>query len=440
MVNFAKFLKHDPRGASNAKRWMNCHGFVQKFDVEQPPRSSNIWAAEGTVAHSVAADLLKQKLGLEKYALNCVPGVSKREADGFTIEITDEMIEAVNVYLDLIDELTAQYMLKPHQILIEQKVEIPIQGFNPIFGTADLVINIPYVKLIVIDYKHGVGTVVPAENNEQLLYYALGAFLELPKNVQADVEIVSMAIVQPRAPGAAETNNGIEWWTVGIETLLDFHEALNTAYVQSIAPDASLIGGPWCKYCPVIKTCDENLKYISEQAGIDFAVLPLEYQSPSIANLKPDQIANILNHAGDIKNWLEALHTHAFGLAERGTEIPGWHLTSKIGNRQYASKDTEESLVKEIGHLVDVYEERTLKSPKQLEDEIKRRKKQAKDSGLTEIERLLKSVAVDKWTIRPNNGKTLVRTETAKGRQKARLSLETDFADLDVQELTSESD
>lgn len=79
-------------------------------------------------------------------------------------------------------------------VLIEQRVDFS-NWVEQGFGTSDCVI-IADGTLRVIDYKHGLGVLVSAEENPQMQCYALGA-LEI-FDCSYDIEQVSMTIYQPR--------------------------------------------------------------------------------------------------------------------------------------------------------------------------------------------------------------------------------------------------
>ena len=63
------------------------------------------------------------------------------------------------------------------------------------FRTSDAIL-ISDGTMHVIDYKHGLGILVSAEDNPQIKCYALGA-LELFDNIY-DINTISMTIYQPR--------------------------------------------------------------------------------------------------------------------------------------------------------------------------------------------------------------------------------------------------
>jgi hypothetical protein len=91
--------EHAELGASSSARWLHCPGSVP---LARPylggPASS--YAAEGTVAHTIAqAALAKEPL----------PAIGATvTVDGHEILVTEEMLDAVNEYLDIVRPLLAK--------------------------------------------------------------------------------------------------------------------------------------------------------------------------------------------------------------------------------------------------------------------------------------------------------------------------------------------
>lgn len=324
---------HAQLGASNCERWWNCPGSPALIASRLAPKEVfNEYAAEGTVAHSVAADLIKKNLGLEKYALNCVKGISKRSADGFEFIVTEEMLDAVNIYVDYISDLIFAYGLDPEHVSVETKVRIPHTD-SDLFGTSDSIVRVPFTRLIVIDYKHGAGTPVVAQDNKQLLYYALGALLSLPEDDRENYPIIEAVIVQPRTPGDA-----IDSWEFPVDDLWVFHAELLAAADRTLLADAPLAAGPWCKYCSAKSICPALRAHVQETAGLDFANLPSTlspYDLPIVEQYTNDDLANVLDHTSMIKEFLEALHHEAFTRAQNGQKIPRYKLVDKLGNSEW---------------------------------------------------------------------------------------------------------
>ena len=79
-------------------------------------------------------------------------------------------------------------------VLIEQHLDYS-KFVREGFGTGDCII-IADGELHIIDYKHGRGVLVEAENNPQMQLYALGA-MEIFDGIY-DIDTVVMTIFQPR--------------------------------------------------------------------------------------------------------------------------------------------------------------------------------------------------------------------------------------------------
>lgn len=359
---------HASLGASNCERWWNCPGSVNLIESLGLESRTSIYAAEGTVAHSVAADLLLKYLGRQKYALNCVPGVSKRKADGFEILVTEEMLDAVQIYVDYVGSLIELHDCRFDNALVEQRIHIPHKE-SDLFGTSDLLLRVPFKILIVVDYKHGAGQPVEPEGNKQLLYYALGALYSLPEDDRHNYPTIEMVIVQPRTPGDA-----IQKWEVPVETVWEFGEELAERATACSSPEADLSAGEWCKYCPAKSVCPAIRERIQSEAGLDFAQLPATIGAislPKVENYSDEQLAQILDHKSLIEDLLDALHKEAYSRAERGHTIPGYHLVEKWGHRKWNPDQLQEAKEDFEAWLGQEAYEKKLKSPAQMEKSLK---------------------------------------------------------------------
>lgn len=106
------------------------------------------------------------------------------------------MEDCASGYAAFIMELfaTAKKTCTDPVILIEQRVDFS-RWVEQGFGTSDAIL-ISDGTMHVIDYKHGLGVLVSAEDNPQMKCYALGA-LELFDSIY-DIDTVAMTIYQPR--------------------------------------------------------------------------------------------------------------------------------------------------------------------------------------------------------------------------------------------------
>lgn len=409
---------HADLGASNCERWWNCSLSPRMVaSVLKGKRDTNVYAAEGSVAHEIAAEFLISQLQQRTPKFVVIPGVTKREYDGFKFTVNQEMLDAVYLYVDFVLDILDTANVAYTNSFVETRIRIPHSSVD-LFGTSDCIVYIPYTRIIAIDFKYGAGTPVPAKNNKQLLYYALGALLALPEDEQDNYPEIEMVIVQPRTPG-----DPIDSWTIPVDEIWKFHAELLAAADRTLSLDASLNAGDWCKYCAAKPICPALKDKVQETAGLDFANLPANViNSLELPTLKddPEIIANVLNHKSMIENWLDAYHKRAFELAEQGVEIPGYQLVEKWSHRRLneIGQQYAEIMLSNGAFKVEY------KSPAQIEEAMKAK-------GLQK--HLVKGKLSEAYTEKDNQGKALAKVG-AKGRKPALPSAVSDFAAVDYDE------
>jgi Protein of unknown function (DUF2800) len=118
--------EHAELGASSSARWMSCPGSVPLARPYLGGGASS-YAAEGTLAHTIAqAALAKEPLP---------PIGTVVEVDGHSVIVTQEMLDAVDVYLDIVKPLLA----KAQDGGVEIRVHInSVPPTAECYGTADL--------------------------------------------------------------------------------------------------------------------------------------------------------------------------------------------------------------------------------------------------------------------------------------------------------------
>ena len=228
--------EHAELGASSSARWMNCSGSVV---LARPylGNGASSYAAEGTVAHTIAqAALAKEPLP---------PIGALVTVDGHEILVTEEMLDAVNEYLDIVRPLLA----KAQDGGVEIRVRIEsVPPTAECFGTADFVAVVGR-KLFVVDLKYGKGVHVHVANNSQALFYALAVVETL--HLDGLVDEIEIIVCQPRIDGAERQS-----WEIDIIDLWMWRDAKLIPAVQRILDgDQSLQDGPWCRFCPALAVC-----------------------------------------------------------------------------------------------------------------------------------------------------------------------------------------
>lgn len=222
---------HAVLGASSMYRWAACPGSVRLCADIHNYESS--YAAEGSDAHALAAYLLTH--GREaKNLVGCLMHLEGRE-----FFVSQDMADAVDIYCDAVEAT-------PGTLHIEKKFDLS-SVYPGCFGTADAVKWDDKTKtLTVMDYKHGAGTPVAVKGNVQLRYYATGALLALGY----PAEKVKLVIVQPRCKHA---DGVIRSEIIDALDLLDFCADLVAAAKATEEPNAPLVSGSHCFFCPAYR-------------------------------------------------------------------------------------------------------------------------------------------------------------------------------------------
>ena len=292
-------------GGSTAKRVMNCPGSVAL--VQLAPRApSSVYADKGTLLHNLIAEVLD---------LNTDPVLllgTKYEKQVFDNDMLDEKLRPA---LDLLDALDPD---KRMEFAVETRV-----GFGKFlpgaFGSADLLGRIGDTAY-VIDWKFGDGVIVEAEENEQLMYYAAAA-MRTPevKWVFAGATSIECVIIQPPS---------IKRWNTTPERIKRFERDLKKAVAVASLPDAKLVAGAHCRFCPARPTCPQMTGAV-ERA--------LQVKLDAIDN---DTLGAYASNAVLLQGWIDDLNKLVETKIKSGAKIPGWKMVAKQGRRAWVKPAT----------------------------------------------------------------------------------------------------
>lgn len=178
--------KHALLSASSSHRWLNCPPSARLSERYEDKGSD--YAAQGTDAHTLCEYRLRCALGEDMSQVADI-----RQTLGY---YSDEMEECATEYAAFVMEALSeahQHCSDPH-VLVEQRLDYSRFAENG-FGTGDCLI-VADGALNVIDFKYGQGVQVEAEQNPQMMLYALGA-LDLFDDLY-DISTVTVTIFQPR--------------------------------------------------------------------------------------------------------------------------------------------------------------------------------------------------------------------------------------------------
>lgn len=174
---------HAILSASSSSRWIQCPPSARLCAAV--PDEGSPYAKEGTDAHALCEYKVRKAIGL--------PAEDPTESlDYFSQEMATCTDDYCNFVLEQVQE-AKETCLDP-LILVEQRLDF--SSWVPHgFGTGDCLI-IADGTLHIIDFKYGVGVLVEAGHNTQMMYYALGA-LDTYETIY-DIKNVKLTIFQPR--------------------------------------------------------------------------------------------------------------------------------------------------------------------------------------------------------------------------------------------------
>lgn len=303
--------KHAFLSASASHRWLNCPPSAKL--CETLPDHTSTYAQEGTDCHELCAYLVEKALGCD--VKDPTPTLSYHNA-----EMQNCAEEYCNFVMEQLQE--AKSHCKDPQVIVEQKLDFSHFVENG-FGTGDCVIVADDI-LHIIDYKHGLGVLVEAENNSQLFCYALGA-LEI-FDALYDINEVRMSIFQPR-------RNNVDTFAINKDELLSWaNEVLAPTAKLAYEGKGEFKAGDHCQFCKVKANCRKRAEHNLELAKYDFK-MPATLDEIEIAAILP-KIDLFISWANDIKDY-------ALQQAQSGTHYEGFKIVEGRSNRKY----TDESIV-----------------------------------------------------------------------------------------------
>lgn len=328
---------HSVLGASSMYRWSVCPGSIRMSRGIKAPTSQ--YAEEGTKAHEVATHVL--------------------EEGKFPPDTDPDVKEAVSVYTDTvkhqIDESIALFQDTKYSQLIEHKFDLS-SVYPGCYGTADCVLYFPNQKtLYVFDYKHGMGIPVEVTDNPQLKYYGLGALL----STGVPCEFVELVIVQPRCP---HPDGPVRRERIPAFDLLDFSADLIDYAKATEDPNAPLVPGDHCRFCPAAGICPALAAKAQVLAKSSFS---------SLATYDPEKLSEVLEWLPSIEGWVKSVREFAYAESQHGRTPPGWKLVPKRATRRWKDHVNAELLKEKLGLDDDgLLEEPKLKSPAQVEKRL----------------------------------------------------------------------
>ncbi len=351
---------HALLSALSSHRWLNCPPSVRLS--EGIPDQGSDYAREGTDAHSLCEFKLRRLLGMDAADptehLDYFNGEMEECAEGYASYVLELVEKAKETCADPV-------------VLVEQRVDFSrfVEGG---FGTADCVI-IADGTMNVIDYKHGKGVEVSADNNPQMMLYAVGA-LEIFDGIY-DISEIRMTIYQPRI-------GNISVSTVTKSALLDWANGELTEKAKlAYEGGGEYACGGWCRFCKAKAVCRKRAEENLRMAQYDFA--PAD-------TLDETEIAAVLDRADELAAWVTDVKDYALSQALQGVHYPGYKVVEGRSARKYVNEEAVAHAVNAAGY--DPYSHKVL--------------------GLTEMQKLLGKQKFNEllaeYIVKPQGKPTLV--------------------------------
>lgn len=356
---------------SGSAMWANCAGsLLPNLLVED---SAGEDAAEGSVGHEIAEQWLKAGRRPTHRVGEIVEIRERYEA--FNIEITWEMLDYVQEYVDWVSMLPGEHFVET-RVDFSDLTPIPHQS-----GTADHA-ACDREHLIVSDLKFGKGIMVFAEENTQLLLYAYG-FFKL-KDPEYHFKKITLRIGQPRL-------NHYDEWSISREELLArakwLKERAYAAWSKNAPRMPSLKA---CQWCNIKSGCAALAVLVKKILDGDVSVLYVEIDAESMEEIMSEidrpgafeaieidqltlrQKAQIYQAKKLVDSFFREIHLDLEDRLNRGETVDGFKLVPGRSTREFRD---EHQTVEHFDFLgvdaKDLYETKLL-SPAKSEDLLRK--------------------------------------------------------------------
>jgi hypothetical protein len=304
---------HALLSASASHRWLQCPPSARL--EEKLPESKSDFAEKGSLAHEIA------ELKLRKY---CIEPVGARSFNARIKKFKEhslfqeEMLKHTDTYLDYIAGVLHGFSSPPY-VAAEKRIDYSAYAPEG-FGTGDCIIiggNI----LHIIDFKYGKGVPVFAEDNPQMMLYALGAYTEY--SFLYPIDTVKMTIVQPRLENTSEDIKSIE-------ELLTWGESIKPIALMAFNGEGEYSPGDHCRFCRAKALCRARAdRYLSLE----------EFHKMKPPLISKEEIGEILRRAQELSAWVKSLEEFALSECLQGKDVPGWKLAPGRAVRQFTNQD-----------------------------------------------------------------------------------------------------
>lgn len=316
---------HSPLGPSSAERWMVCPASVEA--TKGIPDTDSEYSLEGSAAHELAEACRDLDIKTDDYPEDTIL-VKHCDGEMKPRPVTMEMRGHVQTFIDKVNSLEGDDL---NEMRVRYDKYVP-GGY----GTLDAAKLKPR-HASIIDLKYGKGVQKYAENNPQLLLYALGICLEF--DWLYDFDTFDLIIIQPRLDHE-------DVWTIGKDYLLAWaKKTLVPAYKATLDPKAKFVPGETqCKFCKIKGTCKARASsvfaaVVDQFDTIDDAVGKTEAAAARAPTLTNEELAKCLEAVPNVKAWLKAIESKAVAEVAAGRAVGSFKLVEGRSNRAWAGDE-----------------------------------------------------------------------------------------------------
>jgi len=356
--------QHARFGGSGAYRWLRCT-MSPRMIAAVPPLPPSNFALDGTEAHELLDLALRSRIRSAEVAfMTFLPKWQYRE-DSYSVRIKSVQTALDHVFsiIDTFDRV---------DVYVETAFKFPLPfAFDEAWGTTDVMIYVPWLGwLFIVDFKHGAGDAVEAEDNEQLMFYGAGG----AKSLQGRIDCVTLQVVQPRA---YHPDGPVRTWNTDLAGLAKYEERVASAIQEAQGDKAKYApSAVTCKYCDAKLVCPAYEQLMQNVMGSS----PRQANLVDVSALSLPELGRLLAGEELIRAYFRQAKDRAYAEAMRGAKVPGFKVVESQGRRQWDLQDptprgvaqTAEWLAGETGANPALLVSHSMATITEVEDEMKR--------------------------------------------------------------------
>jgi len=250
--------------------------------------------------------------------------------------LTHDEAAGVRGYVEYLDELRLDLEIaedRMSSLILEQKFNLKAVSEHA-YGSADATIYVDFGTLHIIDAKFGY-RYVDADENKQLMYYAIGIIDEL----QLNPSDVVLHIYQPFCGDDIPAGRS---WKVSMERLMEYRRMLIDCVAKINSGDTEYVTGDHCVFCNKA-ACPKIEAEINE-------LLPsAPIESIEVSKFSTEKLLKMISAekllTGMISDAKKILHHRALD----GDVIPGKKLVKAYGSRQWIHNFNATAFANSVG-------------------------------------------------------------------------------------------